>query len=79
MCQGTEQQAVAALLQVGQEFQSNSPEHRMSTLQDLEAGRALEVEATLGYAVRQARQLGLNLPLLDAGYHLAAGIDRSRA
>jgi len=32
---------------VGREMQSTAPLHRMSTLQDLEAGRRLEIEETL--------------------------------
>jgi len=48
----------------------------MSTLQDLLAGRELEVEETLGYAVREAERLNLSLPLLNTFYHLIAGISR---
>jgi 2-dehydropantoate 2-reductase len=76
LCRGSEQQAVAAAQEIGLQMRSHAPEHRMSTLQDLLAGRALEVEETLGYAVRQGQKLGLVLPLLDAFYHLTAGIDR---
>ena len=54
------------------------PTHRMSSLQDLEAGRPLEIEETLGYAVRRARELQQPVPLLDSLYHLAAAIDRTR-
>jgi 2-dehydropantoate 2-reductase len=79
ICGGTEQQAIATLKDLGFRLKSNSPEHRMSTLQDLLAGRALEVEETIGYAVRQAQQSGLTLPLLDAFYHLVAGISRMQS
>lgn len=78
MCKGTEQQAVETVLRAGKEFKARTPDHRMSALQDLEAGRALEVEDTLGYAVRRATALGLTLPLLEASYRLAAAIDRNR-
>ena len=77
MCSGSERQAVDAVIRAGRDFESRSPEHRMSSLQDLEAGRALEVEDTLGYAVRRAASLGLSLPLLEASYRLAASIDRT--
>jgi ketopantoate reductase len=48
----------------------------MSTLQDLEAGRPLEIEETLGHALRMADALALDLPLLGGCYPLVAGIDR---
>jgi len=78
MCSGSEEQAVDAVLHAGQEFKTRTPEHRMSSLQDLEAGRALEFEDTLGYAAHKAAALGLSLPLLQASYRLAASIDRNR-
>jgi 2-dehydropantoate 2-reductase len=78
MCGGAESQAVEAVIRAGLEFRTRAPEHRMSSLQDLDAGRALEVEDTLGYAVNAAAALGLTLPLLEASYRLAASIDRLR-
>jgi 2-dehydropantoate 2-reductase len=75
---GSEDAAVQAVLQAGRHFQANSPNHRLSTLQDLEAGRPLEIQETLGYAVRRAQELHQPAPLLDALYHLAAAIDRTR-
>jgi ketopantoate reductase len=75
---GAEAAAVEIIRGFGRQFRDNSPEHKLSTLQDVEAGRALEVEETLGFAARRARELGLTLPLLDATYHLAATIDRTR-
>jgi 2-dehydropantoate 2-reductase len=75
---GSEETAVQAVLQAGRDFQRNAPTHRLSSLQDLEAGRPLEIEGTLGYAVRRARQLQLAVPLLDSLYHLAVAIDRTR-
>lgn len=76
ICRGTESQAVATVRDLGWRLKSSAPEHRMSTLQDLLAGRALEVEETLGYAMRQAQQSSLTCPLLDAFYHLVSGINR---
>ncbi|MGH8237193.1 MAG: ketopantoate reductase family protein [Steroidobacteraceae bacterium] len=75
---GSEATAVQAVLQAGRDFQRNAPTHRLSSLQDLEAGRRLEIEGTLGYAVRRARQLQQPAPLLDSLYHLAVAIDRTR-
>ena len=71
-----EHNAVEAVRKAGEQMRSRAPGHRMSALQDLEAGRPLEVEETFGYAVREAGELGLSLPLLEAFHHLVAGIDR---
>jgi 2-dehydropantoate 2-reductase len=76
---GSESEAVASVRRAGEDFKARAPDHRMSTLQDLEAGRPLEVEETIGYAVRKAQALNVPVPLLDAFYHLVAAIDRGRA
>jgi 2-dehydropantoate 2-reductase len=76
LCNGSEDEAVAAVVKVGREFELKAPEHRMSSLQDLEAGRALEIHETLGYALRKAAESKLSLPLTDAFYHLIAALDR---
>jgi 2-dehydropantoate 2-reductase len=78
LCLNSEQEAVAVIRRAGYQLRSTSPGHRMSTLQDLEAGRALEVEETLGWAVRLAKQHNLSLPLLNCFYPLVAAIDRVR-
>lgn len=67
--------AVDALRAVGRDLMSSAPQHRMSSLQDLEAGRFLEVEETLGFAVREARRLQRRVPTLDACYAAAAGLN----
>jgi 2-dehydropantoate 2-reductase len=76
ICHGSEQQAIATIKHLGYRMKSSAPEHRMSTLQDLSAGRTLEVQETLGYAVVEAQRLKVHVPLLDAFYHLIAGIDK---
>lgn len=68
-------QAIRSLMDTGAGFEANAPGHRMSSLQDLEAGRRLEVEETLGYAVREAEKLALPAPSLGLAYHVAAGLD----
>jgi 2-dehydropantoate 2-reductase len=78
LCRGTEEAAVAAVMRVGREFELRAPGHRMSSLQDLEAGRALEIHETLGHALRQATQLGIALPLLESFYQMVAALDRMR-
>jgi len=73
----SDEAAVAAVVRSGQEFKVGAPDHRMSSLQDLEAGRPLEIEETIGDAVRRAHRLGLDLPLLETCYRLATAIDRT--
>jgi 2-dehydropantoate 2-reductase len=51
-------------------------EHRTSMLQDVEAGRPLEVEALVGAVVELGRRLGVATPVLDVVYRLARGLDR---
>jgi len=54
---GSDEEAVAAVHKVGAQYRANAPEHRMSSLQDLLAGRPLEIEETFGHALRKARDL----------------------
>jgi len=78
ICRVSEQQALEVVQNAGLEMKSRALKHRMSTLQDLEAGRPLEIEETLGYALREAARLQLRLPLLDSCYHLVSALDRIR-
>ena len=66
---------VAHLRQQGEQRALQAPTHKVSTLQDLEQGKRLEVEETLGYAVRQSAALGLPTPTMDVCYKLIAGIN----
>jgi len=72
----TEDAAVAVLNKFSNDLKENSPYHRMSTLQDLENGKRLEIDATLGYAVDAAQMCGLPAPTLDVCYTLIKGINR---
>lgn len=78
LCRIDEPAALALIMRTGADYQRTAPQHRMSSLQDVEAGRALEVHETLGWACEQARGLGLGLPLMQAFYGLIAAIDRMR-
>ena len=78
ICAGTEAQAVAIVTAAGAQYLKSAPAHRMSALQDIEAGRPLEVNETLGYACDKARELKLELPLLDSFRRLIAATDRAR-
>lgn len=76
LCQDTDAQGVARLNELGRGLLQRAPQHRMSTLQDLNAGRELEVQETLGYAVREAQRLEVPTPLVDTFFHLIAGMDK---
>jgi 2-dehydropantoate 2-reductase len=78
LCRVSEAEAAAMIVRLGEEYRATAPGHRLSTLQDLDAGRALEVDETIGYAARKASELGLDLPLLQTAWHLLAAIDRVR-
>lgn len=75
MCRGTEVAAADIVRGYGREFRANAPTHRLSTLQDLEAGRALELDETFGFAIRKAAELDLELPLLESFYAIARVAD----
>ena len=66
---------VAHLRQIGDRWASLLPTHKISTLQDVGQGKRLEVEETLGYAVRQGAVLGIPTPTMDVCYKLIAGIN----
>lgn len=78
ICAGTEEAAVGAVMRVGREFELKAPGHRMSSLQDIEAGRPLEIHETLGYALQKAAHNRIALPLIDAFYHVISAVDRLR-
>lgn len=73
---GTEAEALEIVARIAADFRRNAPQHRMSILQDLEAGRPLEIEETFGHAVRLAAERQLSLPLLENAYRLVAAVDR---
>jgi 2-dehydropantoate 2-reductase len=78
ICAGSESEAVAIVTATGAQYRTTAPAHRMSALQDIEAGRPLEVNETLGYACDKARELNLALPLVDSFRRLIAATDRAR-
>jgi len=75
MCRGSEAAAADIVRGYGREFRANSPTHRLSTLQDLDAGRALELDETFGFAIRKATELNLALPLLESFYAITRVAD----
>ncbi|MEA2644382.1 MAG: 2-dehydropantoate 2-reductase [Chloroflexota bacterium] len=53
-------------------------QHKTSMLQDLEAGRPLEVDALVGAVVELARDAGVPVPTLDVVYRLVKLLDETR-
>jgi 2-dehydropantoate 2-reductase len=62
---------------MGIQFAKNAPNHRWSSLLDLERGRKLEIDETLGYAVAEAKKLGVPVPTLEVCYSIVSGINRN--
>jgi 2-dehydropantoate 2-reductase len=79
MCSGSEAWAADAVMQANRNLQASAPLHRVSSLQDLDAGRPLELEETVAVALRRAGELGLKMPTLDALYHLCRAVERIQA
>jgi len=79
MCRGTEAEAAAAVLRRNENMQATAPQHRMSSLQDFEAGRPLELEETVAVALREAAHRGIAMPTLDAMYHLCRALEKMRS
>ncbi|MEM7540173.1 MAG: 2-dehydropantoate 2-reductase N-terminal domain-containing protein [Pseudomonadota bacterium] len=71
------EQAIELLTERGRNLLENAPDHRMSSLQDLERGTALEYEETLGFARNIAQAEGISTPTLDVCYNIAAGLNAS--
>src|SRR5438552_428216 len=49
--------------------------HAGSMAQDIEAGRETELEAMTGYVVRKAKELGVPVPVTEAVYRMARGVE----
>ena len=79
MCAGTEVEGVAIVRAFAASLRKTAPQHRMSSLQDLEAGHRLEIEETLGYALRRSLEARVQLPLLATLYPLVRAIDGRQA
>ncbi len=72
------EEAVAGLRHIGEMLEAQGATAiKVSTLQDLERGRRIEVEETLGYAVQKGAELDVRLPTVETCYRLLTGIDRN--
>ena len=50
--------------------------HKTSMLQDLENGRAMELDAILGFVIQTAEQCAAQVPTIETIYHLLQFMDR---
>jgi 2-dehydropantoate 2-reductase len=75
LCEESEQEAVARIRERGGQLARDAPAHKVSSLQDLERGRRIEVDETLGHAVRQAEALHVPVPTIETCYRLLAAIN----
>jgi 2-dehydropantoate 2-reductase len=66
----SDEAAVEIVRGVGKTFLDNSPEHRMSSQQDVLRGSPLEHVETLGHALDLSREVGVPMPTLDNGYRI---------
>lgn len=78
LCEAPDERAVAIVTAIGKAFRDSAPTHRVSALQDVEAGRPLELEETFGHAVAMARRLQVPTPLLENFHGLLGAISVGR-
>jgi 2-dehydropantoate 2-reductase len=76
LCSVSLAEATATVRRFGDTMATQAPTHKISTLQDLERGRRLECEETLGYAVRKGAELGVALPTMTTCYRLIAALNQ---
>lgn len=75
ICEGDDAAALAILQQMGAKLLKGAPNHRMSALQDLERGKRLEVDETLGYLMQLAQKHTIAVPALKQAWRLVKAID----
>ena len=66
----SDEAAIEIVRGVGKTFLEKSPEHRMSSLQDVLRGSRLEYVETLGHALDLSREVGVPMPTLDNRYRI---------
>jgi 2-dehydropantoate 2-reductase len=68
----SDEAAIEIVREVGETFLEKSPEHRVSSQQDVLRGSRLEYVETLGHALELSREVGVPMPTLDNGYRILA-------
>lgn len=72
----SEAEAVDLVRKSGVNYLSKVPEHRVSALQDFLGRRALELDETIGEALRVAASRGIAMPITENLYHLVSALQR---
>jgi 2-dehydropantoate 2-reductase len=70
--QASDEAAVEIVRGVGTTFLEKSPDHLVSSAQDVLRGSRLEYVETLGHALDLGRKVGVPMPALDNGYRILA-------
>ena len=60
---------------MGATLREHAPQMRQSALQDVQRGRRIEVEETLGYTLTKAAEVGLTMPTIEVCYQLLSGLN----
>ena len=76
IAEASETEAVEIIQDLGRSMKEKAPDHRMSALQDLENGRQLELEETIGDALKKAEAARIEMPTLEMCYHLLSTINK---
>lgn len=77
--EGTAEEAAARVLRRGARMvEAGATNIKASMLQDLEAGRRLELEETVGPLLEEARRRGVEAPALTQAYRVVRGIAAAR-
>jgi 2-dehydropantoate 2-reductase len=71
----SDEEFIKNVCEFGEVMKAVAPNHRISALQDLERGRRLEVEETLGYVITKAGEQNVPVPTLETCYLLCATIN----
>ena len=76
IAEASEAEAIEIIQKLGVAMKEKAPDHRMSALQDLEKGRQLEVEDTMGDALKKAKTANVAMPTVELCYHLLSTINQ---
>jgi 2-dehydropantoate 2-reductase len=78
VCEAPREEAAAFLQEQGRRMEEAGMTHvKISMLQDVERGKRTEVEAIIGYVVREAARLEIQVPKIDLIYRLVKGVSEA--
>jgi 2-dehydropantoate 2-reductase len=78
VCEEPLEQAIAFVREYGKKIEAAGMTHvKISMLQDVERGKRTEVEEIIGYVVREAARLEIQVPKIDLTYRLVKGVSEA--